>query len=404
MDNSTTALDSRTAGLRNEKLVLSVLSDQGDQSQTQLRKLTGLSSSTVCYIVGRLREKGLILEQPGLSSKRGAKPVIVRINPRGRLIVGVEINPSIIFVGLFELTGGLVESVKVPIGSNHDPAAVLDLLEINLRGLLGKHEVAEDKLLGIGITLSGSVGPDGLVHLSSPLGWKQVPLGWMVQERFEASVSVHATRVRLLAEDAIVRSKALANILYINVGNGVGGHVINDGRLLQGATNRSGELGHIVVVPGGPRCGCGNRGCLEALISGPALARKIEADVAAGTDTVLGGALRQGVLPEEVVQAWGRAIHEGDGYALELRDFVAEQLGRVAVIAINCYDPDTVVLAGYVVEQCCGFLIETLQKRFAGEVYDNQDREISIVPAQAGERALIRGVAAAVMRNSLEIA
>jgi len=85
-----TPIDSKNAGLRNEKLVLSLLRQHGELSQAQLCRLAGLSSSTASYIVGRLRQKRLIREQPGRSSKRGAKPIMLRIHPRGQLVVGAD--------------------------------------------------------------------------------------------------------------------------------------------------------------------------------------------------------------------------------------------------------------------------------------------------------------------------
>jgi len=397
------ALDSKTAGLRNEKLVLTMLATYGNQSQSQICQLTGLSSSTISYIVGRLREKSLILEERGRSAKRGAKPVMLSINPQSRYIVAVEISPSNLFLGLFDFSRHLVDSIKVNIVDNLQPEHVCNQMEINLRGLLSKHAVPESKLLGIGVTLSGSVSSSGLVELSSPLGWKQVPLGDRLQQRFQAPISIHATRVRLLAEESIHQPHPPKNILYLNVGNGVGGHVIIDGHLVHGATNRSCEIGHVVVDPHGPQCGCGNHGCLESFISGPALARKIVKDIQSGRTTWLKKAIRPDMIPEEIIAQWGHALTKNDPYALEIRDFLAAHLSHAAAIAINICDPHIVLLAGYVTQQCCDFLIQQIKSRINGEVYDSLARKIRIIPAQAGEQALIRGVVVAILQNSIEI-
>jgi len=397
------AIDSKTAGRHNEKLVLALLRQHGQLSQAQLCRLAHLGSSTASYIVGRLRDKGMILEKRGQSKKRGAKPVILSINPQGRYIVGVEVNPTNILIGLFDFNCCLIDSIRVSLDTDHCPEKVAQLLQINLLGLISKHNIEQSRVLGAGITLSGSVSPDGVVELSSPLGWKMVPLKTMLLSRFICPVDVHPTRVRLLAEFNIEPGLSSRNVLYLNVANGVGGTVFIDGKLIHGATGRCGELGHIIVDPAGPVCGCGHRGCLEAFISGPALSKKIRTDIAAGTKTVLKDLIESSDIPEEIINKWGKALRQKDAYAREIRDYLADFLSKAAAAAINCYDPDTVVLAGYVTSQCIDYLAEAIRKRFASDLYDNSARTIEIIPARAGKEALIRGVATAVLQNSLEI-
>ncbi|MBN1435813.1 MAG: ROK family transcriptional regulator [Sedimentisphaerales bacterium] len=403
MSETPTALDSKTAGLRNEKLVLSVLATKGPLSQRQLCQLTGLSNSTASYIVARLREKQFIIEQVGQSNRRGAKPILISINAKGRYIAGVEIDASKLRLGLYDFKCQLVEYFEVEIGPNRDAESVCDLLEINVRGLLGKFGISESELLGIGVTLSGSLVPTGMIRLSSPLGWKQVPLGQMLQKRFSTAVSIHSTRVRLLAETGPDQPNLPNNMLYLNVGSGVGGHVIVDGHLIQGDTGRSGELGHVVVEPQGPLCGCGLRGCLEAFISGPALAQRIQDAIQSGQETALTQTISPDDIPEKVINAWGQALTQSDPFALQLADFVAQHLGRVAAIAINMFDPSVVLLGGYVTEQCCPQLIHAIQQRLNTEIYDGADRKMTIKQAKAGKHALIRGAAVAILRSYLEI-
>ena len=401
MNNS--AIDSKNAGLRNEKLVISLLKEHGEVSQSQLCKLTGLGSSTVSYIVARLREKDLIIEKQGKSAKRGAKPVFISINPRGKFAVGVEINPSAIVIGLFDFNCLLVESIRVPVESERSVEKVLNLLEINLKGLMSKNSVEDNGIIGLGITLSGSVSPDGVVELSSPMGWKKVPLKKLVSTCFECPVKIYTTRVRLLAETASERELSSTNVLYINVGSGVGSTVIIDSRLIHGATNRCGEIGHTVVDPEGPMCGCGNKGCLETLISGPALAGRIKSDIASGVETVLAEKIKSDDVPEEVISKWGNSLKKGDSYAESICELLSEHLSRSAAVAINCFDPEVVILGGYVSMQCFDYLAEAIKGRFGTDVYDSSDRSVKIVKAKAGKDALIYGVAKAVLQDSLQL-
>jgi len=394
-------IDSKNAGLRNEQLVISLLRRHGELSQAQLCELAGLSSSTASYIVGRLREKKLIKEKRGESSKRGAKPIVLSIRPRAQLAVGVEISPTSILIGLFDFHCNLIESLRAPIGDEHSPDVVVSLVEINVRGLLSKQDVVEERLVGIGVTVSGAISPGGVVQLSAPMGWKDVPFREMLQERFQAPVHAYSTRVRMFAEISLLPTRAAKYIVLLNFADGVGASMAADGQLVLGATNRAGEIGHIIFDPKGPQCGCGHRGCLETFASGPALATRIRGDLKSGAESVLREWIKPEDTPKDVLSHLGRAIAEGDRYALEIRELIADYVSRSTAMAINCYDPDVLILAGYVIAQSPEYFIQAARNRIASDVFDHYSRDIEIVAERSGEQALIRGIATTIMRNSM---
>jgi predicted NBD/HSP70 family sugar kinase len=97
---------------------------------------------------------------------------------------------------------------------------------------------------------------------------------------------------------------------------------------------------------------------------------------------------------------WGQAVKDGDKYALAVRNFLAGHLGRIATMAINCYDPEIVMLAGYVAEQCTDHLAAAIYERIETDVFDNHARKIKIIPARAGTMALILGIASAILHDN----
>lgn len=397
-----TAIDSKNAGIRNEKLVIGLLRKTRGLSQAQICKKTGLGSSTIAYIVGRLRSKELIIERPGQSNKRGAKPVLIDINPAGQYIIGTEINSSYLLIGLFDFNSNLVDTIQVAVDQDHSVEKVISLLEVNIKGLLSKHSVSDEKLAGIGVTLSGSISPDGIVQMSSSLGWVNVPIKQHLSEIFDAPVNVYTTKVRLLAEMNVNPPLKSENIAYLNVANGVGVTAIVDGQLMHGSTNQCGELGHIIIDPDGPLCGCGQRGCLEAHISGPAITKKIKSDVASGAQSVLSATLKDDDAPEAMTQHWKAAIENNDPYAIMLRDDIADKISRAAAIMINLLDPDILILGGYVSAVCSDYFAECIRNRFKSDVYDESSRNIEIIHTRAGQQALIKGVASAVLQEQLQ--
>ncbi|HOK94534.1 MAG TPA: ROK family transcriptional regulator [Anaerohalosphaeraceae bacterium] len=391
-------IDSKSAGQRNEHLILSMLRKHGRLSQSELCRLAGIRSSTASTIVARLREKGFVTERRGSSSKRGPKPILVELNPDYLYLIGIEINPSYLVLGLFNFVGFLKNKIRIPLGEDHSIGHVLTLLKDRLPDLLDDHRIDGSQIMGAGVTLSGSVTPDGNISLSSPMGWKNINLKEKLSAVLPFPVSVFSNRVRLLAEFEVQPELASRNILYINAANGVGSTLYMNGQLVFGASGRYGEIGHIIADPAGPLCGCGHQGCLEAIISGPALAAKIKQDIQHGTKTAFANSISH--TPEELLADWPVHIERGDRYALQLREYVSRYISWAAAILINCYDPDIIILAGYVVLPFLPFLAQKIQQQIQTSVYDNALREIPIIPAQAGEDALIKGVAAAVIRQT----
>jgi predicted NBD/HSP70 family sugar kinase len=398
-----TPMDSRLAGQRNEQLILSLLREHGPLSQTQLCNMINLGSSTASSIVSRLRDKELVIETRGQSDRRGPKPVLLKINPCVWYVVGIEINPSYVFMGLFDFTATLRETRKSPLSTDHSVEHVLEVIKQTFPSLTALCGGNNGKLLGIGVTVSGSISADGVVQLSSPLGWEQVPLKELMERRLSRTVSVHSTRVRLMAEITQQPQLQSRSILYLNVANGVGATVYMNGQLITGTTGRYGEIGHIIVQPDGPRCGCGHQGCLEAMISGRAIAERIRKDVNEGAKTMLTEWMSRtdDKVPEEIVTLWGRAVGQQDPYALEIRDFIAGYLSRAAAMSINAFDPDTVILAGYVCRQCPEYFAQSIRNAMNEQVYDSPRRDIRVMVARCGEEALITGVAMAMLQDTL---
>lgn len=381
-------VDLKDVGAQNEKLVLSLLRRNGAMSQTRLRKLSGLSTSTSSYIIGRLRNKGWINETKGISTTRGAKPVILSINDSGAYAVGVEINPSVVRAGLYDFSATLVERSSAPIASAM-PEDVADLIETVVKELLIKNKVAEKNLLGIAIALSGTIENNAVVRLGSPLGWKNVDLKYLMDGRFDTEISIYPTVVRLFSEFKLHKDQE--NVLYVNAASGVGSVAVVEGRPIGARTGRGGEIGHITIEKNGKLCGCGKRGCLETVIGAGALSAKIKQDIKGGVKTSL--TVAKSDKPEDIMTKWGECVKAGDEYSLELGEFVASKLLKPLADTINITQPEEVILAGSVCLASFDAIKKILDEKGEEFIYNYNTLNIEVVKAEAGNDALMAGAA-----------
>lgn len=390
-------IDSKRAGERNERLILSLLRTEGPMSQTELCQRLKIGSSTASTIVARLREKNLLTEHRSISDRRGPKPVTLALNPHAYGFLAVEINPNGILLGLFDFIGHLISKFLFPLSSQERaPSSVATLLSQQIQMVFEIYRLVPQRCR-IGITLSGTVS-DGMVHLSSPMGWKDVPLAQMLTSPIP--VQLFSNRIRLLAEIQRDRQLAQQDIAYLNVANGVGVSVYSK-RILSGSSGRYGEIGHTVIDPNGPMCGCGHRGCLEAHISGPALVRQILSDKQNGAQTaLLAGADTHD--PQDALADWPQ-LAQTDAYAASLRDRTIQLITNAAAAVINAYDPNILILGGYVNQLWYDRIVEQLRQSMDNLVYDAALRRVDIRPAQAGPDALLVGVYEALMQQMLAV-
>jgi len=237
--------------------------------------------------------------------------------------------------------------------------------------------------------------PDGVVKNSSPLRWHNTPLKKILSEYVSCHITIcRHIHVKAFVLDTFSDVWARPIIFHTTIGHGVGGALIIDGKIMFGDKGLMGEIGHIVVEPNGPLCGCGNRGCLESLISGPALAERIKNDIKNGVNTCLVNMIKKNDSIKDIIQLWGTAIRKGDNYALKIRNLVGEYFGHIIAITVICYDPNTIILDGYVTEQCSDYLSEKIKEKIKTEVCGVEARDIRIITAVKEEEAYFAKIAA----------
>jgi glucokinase len=206
------------------------------------------------------------------------------------------------------------------------------------RGLLAR---AQGRLAAVGVSFGGPVdAATGMVRLSHHVpGWQDTPLRDQLQAEFGVPASVdNDANVAALGEWKFGVGQGCSSLLYITVSTGIGGGWVLNGRIYSGADGMAGEIGHVVVRPGGAQCVCGKRGCLEVEACGPAIAKKMHERLQAGETSQVGDS-----VTGELV---ARAAQQGDRLAQDVMDDAARMLGIGLGGAINLMNPARVVLGG----------------------------------------------------------
>jgi glucokinase len=239
----------------------------------------------------------------------------------------------------------------------HHPTPAEDM-ESTLEGLVSAvREVLTPEAIAVGAGVAGLVEEaTGVLRYAPNIAWRDVPIAEHLREAFGLPVAVdNDCATATLAEWRLGAGRGFRHLLYVGVGTGIGGGLVRDGRIDRGAHGFSAEIGHVIVEPGGPRCGCGNDGCWETVASGSAITRDGRRAVERHAHSLL--AELAGGDPEAVTgELVTRAALHGDPTALGILAEVGTRLGEGIAGLVNVLDPEAVVVGGGVGEAGEAFL------------------------------------------------
>ena len=253
----------------NQQLVLRALHDNSPLSRADLARLTGLTRTSVGDLVGALIDDGLIEEVGRGQSSGGKSPILLRVAPDGRHLIGLDLGEAQFSGAVVNLRGEILRSIHVPLEGRNGDATVelvfqlVDALRADVRS----------PLLGIGVGAPGIIDTStGTIRWSVNLNWTELCLGPLLEQRFGVPVVVaNDSHAAALAELTFFRHPRPNNLIVIKVGRGVGAGIILNGQLFQGDGYGAGEFGHVSMGSADAPCRCGREGCLETMTSMRAL-------------------------------------------------------------------------------------------------------------------------------------
>ena len=257
--------------------VLSVMLDGRPRTRAELIELTGLGRSTVGTKVDVLLASGLLAPVGAAASTGGRPPVQFSFEPGARVVIAADLGATHAAVSLTDLNGRPIDIIAAELDIAQGPETVLSWVLTQAAELLERHGRG-DGLIGIGIGVPGPVEHSSGRPVRPPImpGWDGYDIPARVARDFAVPVLVdNDVNLMALGEHATAHSE-VAELLFVKVATGIGAGIITHGRLLRGAKGSAGDLGNVASPHGDTVfCRCGNRGCIEAIASGPAIATRL---------------------------------------------------------------------------------------------------------------------------------
>ncbi len=305
--------------------------------------------------------------------------------------IGIDVGGTNVKIALVDSDGKIGYSNTIPTRAEMGYEYTINNMKQAIRDLLAETKLSAKDIEGIGFGLPGQVDfKSGIVRLITNIpGWVEIPLAKMIEDEFHIPTRIdNDVRCAALGELNFGAGKGCENLICITVGTGIGSGLIINGKLVRGASNAAGEIGHIKLqMHDGPICGCGDTGCLEAFASGPSIVAMAEEYIMGGKSTKYREMANGNDITPFIV---AEAAKAGDPVARRIFTRMGEYIGIGMASVVNLLNPEKIIVGGGVAD--AGDILmtplkETLKKRamkIAGET-------VEVVPAQLGNTAGVIG-------------
>lgn len=373
-------------------LVMAEVAAAGRITRAELSRATRLTKGTVAILVDELSELGLLVEVEAEHDRRVGRPPtgLLALDGDSHCGVGLEINVDYIAVCVSDLLNR-VRFHELALGDNRggDPRRTLSRAAGLARKAIRRATAAGLRPAAVALALPAIVDTDaGRLVLAPNLGWSDVPVIDELRRRL-ASVDLpvmieNEANLAALGELWLGVGPSSGDFVHVSGEIGIGGGIVVGASLFRGAHGFAGEIGHVVVDPGGPPCSCGRRGCLERVAGQEALLQAV--GLSADPATRLGGG-------RSALGALVDLLEAREPRALKALEGAGEALGAALATVVNVLDPDTVILGG-IYAPLAPWLIGPLSDTLGDEVIVGERRAVQCRASALGPDAAVRGAAA----------
>ena len=308
-----------------------------------------------------------------------------------RYRIGVDLGGTNVKAAVIDDLGNIINHDSVPTDADHGFEKTFNNIASLIRRVLDDSPIANDEISGIGFGCPGIIDSvNGIVReLPNLPGWNNIHLVEMITKQFDLKTRVdNDVRVATLGEYKFGAGKGASNLICITIGTGIGSGIILDGKLIKGTSLCAGEIGHMTLQEhGGPICGCGNTGCLEALGSASSIVRRAQDVLSGGRPSLMREIMGNDPLTPEVV---AEAARRGDAPAQRILYETGRWIGIGLANVINLLNPELVIIGGGVAN-AGEYLFAPIRETISKRTLRIPAQAVKVVPAQLGERAGVIG-------------
>ena len=313
-------------------------------------------------------------------------------NDKKDCVIGVDFGGTKILAGVFDAKFECIGRARVSTKADRGTDEVIGRIARCVREAVDECDLDLKQIKTIGIGAPGAVDSEsGKVIFAPNLGWNDVPLKKELEKLLERPVFLeNDCNVCTLGVYEVELKAKPRDVVGIFLGTGIGGGLILERKLYSGFNRTAGEIGHMVLEVSGPKCGCGNKGCFEALASRTAIFRKIKEAVKEGQKTLLTEML--GPELEDLRSGdLRKAIKRGDKFVEHIVEEAAEYTGIAVSNLINILNPEVVVIGGGLMEQLEDEMLAIIVETAMDYAMPGTTKGIEIIATRLGDDAGITG-------------
>lgn len=366
----------------NKSLVLETIRTNYPISRASIANVTGLNKGTVSSLVSDLLEEKLIHESGPGESSGGRRPVMLLFNQLAGYSIGLDLGVNYLLGVLTDLEGNICLEKQVKF-NQLSYEEILDELFQMVDYLIEHAPPSPYGIIGIGIGVPGTVSKSGEILLAPNLGWKNVDLLSIMEEKYSLPVIIeNEANAGSYGEKKFGAGKDYHHIIYVSVGIGIGVGLILNGELYKGSNGFSGELGHMTIEMDGMKCGCGNEGCWELYASEKALVKNAQDKGLAIPNN------REHTLESLITLA-----EEGNSEAIALFHQIGDYLGVGINNISNIFNPELVIIGNRMAD-AKEWLMEPLMNRIKSQTLWFQQQNLDINFSELSTHSTALGIAA----------
>jgi predicted NBD/HSP70 family sugar kinase len=352
--------------------VLQLIRSGEAATRREIQDVTGLSRMTVAQRVDALLEARLIREVGDGQATGGRRPHRLEFNVENSVLAVATVDTTHSRTALTRLDGTIVADERLEVAVLDGPKALLTTLTDSFLRLLGKSDIDQESLAGIGLSIPGPVDPHTGRPSQPPImpGWDAYPIVEHLQESFAVPVFVENDADAMALGEQSVNYRDCRSLCLVKVSTGIGTGMVINGSVYHGIDGGAGDIGHIRLAGETATCQCGSSGCLAAVASGRAVAHALGAT--SGSDVK-------------------RLLSEGNVDALRLTHEAGSRIGEVMATVVSMVNPGALVVGGDLASSALiGGIRESLYPRSLARATRNLDVRLSTLGADAGLIGLAR--------------